>query len=99
MHNFNITPMSSEERAIADALDASLVARIDSLIIAQASTRFKKVARVVGEAMCDETLNIPGLTDAYFSERVRLLVEKGLLVGFGDLNYLGYSSVRLPSQP
>ena len=89
-------PMTPEERAVADSLSPALIEKIDSELLAHASTLNRKVAMIVGLAMMNKELRVPGLPDLYYAERVKLLVEKGLLVAEGDLDYMRYSEVRLP---
>ncbi len=36
-----------------------------------------------------------GVPDIYYSERIRKLVEKGVLEAAGNLHYMRYSEVRL----
>jgi len=46
--------------------------------------------------MMDPEVRVPGLPDLYYANRVRVLVERGLLVAEGNLDYMRYSEVRLP---
>lgn len=89
-------PMSPEQRAIADSLSADMVEKIDAALLSQAKERNRKVAMIVGMTMMDKKLCVPGLPDLYYAERVKKLVEKGLLVAEGNLDYMRYSEVRLP---
>jgi hypothetical protein len=40
---------------------------------------------------------INGIPDIFYSQRIRELVEKKLLESQGDLQFMRYSEVRLPS--
>lgn len=51
---------------------------------------------LVGMAMGNESVRVPGLPDLFYAQRVRALVEKGLLVAEGNLAFMRYSEVRLP---
>lgn len=71
------------------------VARIDAALLAQASTQWRKVARVVGMAMIKGPRRIAGVPDLYYAKRVQILVHRGLLQAQGNLNAMRYSEVRL----
>ena len=88
--------MTPEELAIAASLSEEFIARIDAALLSWATTYNRKVARVVGSAMSDRSIRVPGLPDLYYAQRVRSLVQRGLLVAEGNLDYMRYSEVRLP---
>lgn len=71
------------------------VARIDAALLAQASFQWRKVARVVGTAMTKRSRRVAGVPDLYYSERVRVLVRRGVLQAQGNLKAMRYSEVRL----
>ena len=89
-------PMSAEEEAIAALLSQQMVEKIDKALLSHAKLRGRKVAVLVGLTMMDPEVRVPGLPDLYYANRVRVLVERGLLVAEGDLDYMRYSEVRLP---
>ena len=92
-------PLSSEQRSKVAALTAAQLKAIDETLLSSASEHWQKVARLVGSAMWalkDQIFEIP---DVYFSERIRGLVEQGLLESFGDLSRMRYSEVRIPKKP
>ena len=51
---------------------------------------------LVGLAMGNPEIRVPGLPDLYYAQRVRELVAKGALVAEGNLSCMGFSEVRLP---
>ena len=51
---------------------------------------------LVGKAMMNSDVRVPGLPDLYYAQRVRALVENGQLVAEGNLDFMRYSEVRLP---
>jgi hypothetical protein len=89
-------PMSNEEARIAAALSPEFVGRIDAELLSHAKRSNRKVAMLVGLAMDNPALRAPGLTDLFYAQRVRALVEKGVLVAEGNLASMRYSEVRLP---
>ena len=50
---------------------------------------------LVGLAMNNEAIRVPGLPDLYYSQRVRALVERGELIVEGHLDFMRFSEVRL----
>ena len=91
-------PMSPQQQAVADSLSADHISQIDAALLSHARLLNRKVAMLVGLAMQDASLRVAGLPDIFFAQRVRALVEKGALVSEGNLDYMGFSEVRLPSQ-
>ena len=91
-------PLTAEEQAVADALTDVELAKIDGEILANSNYRWRKVAMVVGKtmAMCDK--QHPRLSDGFYARRVTRLVEEGRLESQGNLLYMRFSEVRLPTQ-
>jgi hypothetical protein len=89
-------PMTPDEEAVASKLSPEMVRSIDAALLSHARTRERKVAMIVGSAMMDPNVRVPGLPDLYYAQRVKLLVQRGLLVAEGNLDYMRYSEVRLP---
>jgi hypothetical protein len=89
-------PLSQEQAAVAASLGAELVASIDAALLSHATKRSRKVAMLVGLTMADDALQVPGLPDLDYAQRVKELVTRGLLVAEGNLDYMRYSEVRLP---
>jgi hypothetical protein len=90
------TSMTAEQEAIAGSLTAEMVARIDGALLSHARVTPRKVAMLVGLAMSDPQVRVPGLPDAYYAIRVKALVARGALLSFGNLDYMRYSEVRVP---
>jgi hypothetical protein len=89
-------PMSPEQAQVAASLSSEFVERIDAELLSHAKRHSRKVAMLVGLAMSNPAVRVPGLPDLFYAQRVRALVEKGALVAEGNLAYMGYSEVRLP---
>lgn len=88
--------MTPEQATVAASLSPELIGKIDACLLSFVIEHNRKVARVVGSAMMDKTLRAPGLPDLFYRDRVKVLVEKGLVVADGNLEYMRYSEVRLP---
>jgi uncharacterized protein DUF3658 len=89
-------PLSSEEARVAASLSKDLIERIDAELLEHARRQSRKVAMLVGLAMSNPSVRVPGLPDLYYAQRVRLLVAKGALLSEGNLDFMRYSEVRLP---
>jgi hypothetical protein len=89
-------PLSAEEARIAESLGAEFVERIDAELLKHARPHGRKIAMLVGLAMGNPLVRVPGLPDLYYAERVRSLVAKGSLIAEGNTNSMGHSEVRLP---
>ncbi|MFM0555228.1 DUF3658 domain-containing protein [Paraburkholderia sediminicola] len=88
---------AAQEEAVSRLTAVDLRA-IDAAILANVVDDWRKVARVAGTAMnvyADQKL-YPGLGDVFYAQRIKLMVEKGLLESVGNLNRMGYSEIRLP---
>ena len=90
-------PMTPDESAIVSSLDPEFVRMVDEALLSHASIRSRKVAFIVGTTMMDAKLRLPGLSDLFYASRVKELVKQGLLVAVGNLDYMRYSEVRLPT--
>ena len=89
-------PLTPEQQAVADSLSTDLVARIDTTLLSHAKRIERKVAMIVALTMADTSLRVAGFPDVFYVQRVKALVQRGLLVAEGNLDYMCYSEVRLP---
>lgn len=88
--------LTAEQRALVNCLNEKDIVEIDNALLESASNDWRKVARVVGGAMLELPERVPGIPDIYYAERVKELVNKGLLESQGNLQYMRYSEVRIP---
>ena len=88
--------LSDEQLELVSRLSEEELNKIDTVLMSFASTRNRKVARVVMSTMSELRELELGIPDIYYGQRVKPLVEKGLLVADGNLDYMRYSEVRLP---
>ena len=73
-----------------------MLRRIDATLLSHARKTNRKIAMLVGLTMMDPSIRVPGLPDIFYAQRIRMLVDKGLLLAEGSLGYMRYSEVRLP---
>ncbi len=86
--------LTSEQRARVALLTEDEVKQLDAALLSNTSESWRKVAFVVGKTMLKHQrgreLRVP---DVYYSERVRVLVERGLLESVGNLRRMRFSEV------
>ena len=88
--------LSEDELALVSKLTEKQLKEIDEVILSYGHKYNRKVARIVGSTMSSLPNRINGIPDVFYSQRVAILVEKGLLIADGNLKYMRYSEVRLP---
>jgi hypothetical protein len=71
-------PLTPEQAQIAASLSPEAVEKIDAELLSHARLRPRKVAMLIGFAMGNPGLRVPGLPDVYYAERVRALVQSRL---------------------
>ncbi len=91
-------PLTKEQIDLVKKLNETDIKKIDEVLLSNACQYWRKVARVVGTTMTELPERIPGIPDVYYSQRIQHLVEKGKLESQGNLAYMRYSEVRLPSE-
>jgi hypothetical protein len=87
-------PLTPEQEALARALSAEFIEKIDATLLSQVLVQWRKVAMVVGMAMSALENRRTGIPDIYYAQRVRFLVERGELEARGDPSRMRYSEVR-----
>ena len=89
-------PLSSDDARVAASLSEEFIERIDAELLKHARRQPRKVAMLVSLAMSNPSVRVPGLPDVYYAQRVRVLVEKSVLLSEGNLDFMRFSEVRLP---
>jgi len=88
--------LTPQEQVVADSLSLDLLRRIDAALLSHATRTKRKIAMIVGLTMMDPSLRVPGIPDVFYAQRIRMLVDRGLLVAEGSLGHMRYFEVRLP---
>ena len=91
-------PLTPDQKAKVEQLIEEDIKKIDEAILLSTWQHWRKVASVVGKTMVLIEDQFPGIPDSFYAERVRKLVEVGLLISQGNLEYMRFSEVRLPPQ-
>jgi hypothetical protein len=89
--------LSAEERAAVEKLTDADLQIVDTAILTNCSTGWFKVARIVVDAEQALAKRYPALSYLFYTERLRWLVHEGRLESQGDLQYIRFSEVRLPT--
>ena len=91
-----LTPEQNERVAL---LSKEELETIDATLLANARPQWRKVAMLVGIAMEQLEDRIVGIPDIFYSGRVGVLVDSGLLESQGDPQRMRHCEVRLPLRP
>jgi len=89
-------PLTPEQAMRVSRLKQEDLWEIDRVLLAQSAPAWRKVARIVGMTIGELSERFPNIPDVYYAQRVRRLVAVGELESQGNLEYMGYSEVRLP---
>ena len=92
------TPISAEEKAVADLLSQQELEAIDACILSHCAAHFYKVARIMGRTQDDLAHRFPKLSYVFYTQRLKHLVDTGRLVGAGDVFRIRFSEVRLANK-
>ena len=72
--------------------------RLDQALLRSASNSWRKMARLVADAMTEMESALPGVSDSYYSYRLRELVASGRLEARGKLSIMRFCELRLRGQ-
>jgi pimeloyl-ACP methyl ester carboxylesterase len=91
-------PLDVAQSLRVSKLTQAELQEMDRVLLGQAIGQWRKVARLVAGAMSELSGRIPDVPDIYYAQRVRNLVALGQLESEGNLAYMRFSEVRLPSK-
>jgi hypothetical protein len=91
-------PLTPEQSEKASSLTSAELEQIDSALLRQVSSDWRKIARVVGTAMMEHTERVRGVPDVFYAQRLRRMIQEGRLEAEGDVRAMGRGEVRLPTQ-
>ena len=83
------------DQGIVSTLGPSDLTLVDSALMAECVTSWRKSARVVMGAMKVLDRKLPDLPVALFAQRIATLVQSGRLQSQGNLRHLRFSEVKL----
>lgn len=89
--------LNDEQIALIERLSEDEIKEIDLALLSFARRKhYRKIAYLVGMTITRCPNRIQGIPDIFYAQRVRSLVEKGLLVYEGDLNRMRHCEVKIP---
>lgn len=92
------TLLDAEEQEAVDRLKPEQIQCIDAQLLADCAAGWRKSARIVGSAWLALSKELPDVPVGYYAQRVIALVKAGSLEAQGNLHYMRFSEVRLPSR-
>lgn len=90
----NDPPLNQIQNLAVSKLSTSDVEKIDTELLANTGSNWRKVAMVVGLTMSKIQGQFNDIPDIYYAKRVAKLVEQGHLESQGNLLQMRYSEVR-----
>jgi len=93
-HQIENQPLSTLDIKRISTLKQAEIQFIDDTILSCISSTYKKQALVVISTRQKVEHKLPSIPLTYFSLRIQKMVEKGLIISLGNLNYLRYSELR-----
>ena len=88
--------LNKEEQNQIDSLSSDVIAEIESILIKNSSSNWRKIARVVAETMMELESKYTDFSDLFYGQMVVNLIKKGKLVSQGDIYQMRFSEVKLP---
>ena len=91
--------LTAEQRAKVAQLTEAEIRVIDEALISNAQQPWRKIAMVIALTMSHFQNQFSWIPDLFYAERVRKLIQSGRLESQGDLAYMRFCEVRLPTRP
>lgn len=89
--------LTEEEKELVKSLTEEQLKEIDEMLLSHVHPKYnRKVAYLVGATMNKLPNRVNGIPDVFYSQRVARLVEQGILLAEGNLEYMRFSEVRFP---
>jgi hypothetical protein len=93
------TLLEPEEQGTVAQLTSEQIQQIDDALLANCAASARKVALIASTASMQLRDELPDIPIGYYAQRVQALVAAGRLHARGDLDYMRFSEVSLPSDP
>jgi hypothetical protein len=90
-------PLTSEEEAALQKLTQADFEFIDATILSYCLPRWRKTIVVASNTKNFLENRYPAFSYSFYGHRISWLAEKGLLISKGNLSYMRFSEVCLPS--
>lgn len=87
--------LTPEQEVKVALLSKEQIKEIDEALFSEATDRWQKVAKIIGMTMLHLPSKVKGIPDLYYAQRIKKLVDEGLLESQGNLQFMRYSEVRI----
>ncbi|WP_084531113.1 DUF3658 domain-containing protein [Burkholderia sp. WSM2232] len=91
-------PMTSRQEQAVQSLNAAQLQQIDEAIMRNVISNWRKVSRVVGTALVENSEHIKDIPDLFYAQRIGMLAATGKLEITGDALDIRHTEVRLPTK-
>ena len=78
--------LPDQEKLVAQLTNDEIIA-IDNALLENTCDKWRKVARVVGTTMLEFPYRVESIPDVFYSQRIKKVVNEGLLESQGNLDY------------
>ena len=89
-------PLTPDEEAEVTRLTGEDIGAIDAALMSSVVQNWRKLARVVAQAIEKTEKRFPSVPDIFYAQRVMALRDAGKVDSHGHLRRMRYSEVRLP---
>lgn len=90
----NDPDLTEEQLLLVNKLSEIELNEIDNALLSNISGQWRKLARVVGTTMQSIENRIKGIPDVFYAQRIKHLVNKGIIESQGNLNSMHFSEVK-----
>ncbi|MGH1487587.1 MAG: DUF3658 domain-containing protein [Cellvibrionaceae bacterium] len=88
--------ITKKQRALIDCLRQEELLEIDTALMTNTSSNWRKIARVVGTTMTQLKPKYNGIPDMFYGQRIAGLISQGKLLSQGDIKKMHFSEIRVP---
>ena len=86
--------LSTEQRMLVDNLTAADLERIDQALLNNVTTRWQKMAKIIGITMQELPDRVPDIPDIFYAERLRGMVKTDEIEAEGHMYSMRYCELR-----
>ena len=86
--------LNEEQRSLVEKLTESQLAEIDRALLQNVSSRWQKLAKIVGVTMSALENRVPGIPDIFYAERLREFIRSGEIEAEGHIQSMRYCELR-----
>lgn len=87
--------MNKEEIDFTSKLSIQKLNYIDELLLEVSTNQYKKVSIIIAYILNNPNIHIKGIPDIFYIQRIKLLVNNGLLQSQGNLDSIRFSEIKL----